>query len=67
MAERIFQGKCRYCGVTGPVRYMKVKLDGLQVRYIKTGPWCVDEQACWDRRHNDVPKNQPTLEEMYGS
>ena len=60
----IIRAKCRYCGVNGNVRHMVISFpDG---RSRKTGPFCVDEQACWERRHKDVRKNLPKLEALYG-
>jgi hypothetical protein len=61
-ANPIFKGRCRYCGALGRVRYMVILANG---QWRKTGPFCNNERACWERRH---PPMQHTdgLEDIYG-
>jgi hypothetical protein len=57
---------CRYCGNDGrdgPLHYPTIEANGKTRR---VGPYCVDEQGCWDRRHKDVPKFKDKLEDIYG-
>jgi len=60
-ANPIFRGRCRYCGVTGYVRYMVILADG---EWRKTGPFCLDEETCWRRKHPPRPHGE-RLEDIY--
>lgn len=61
-ANPIFKGRCRYCTVTGQVRYMLIQLaDG---EWRKTGPFCADEDACWRHRHPPM-EHAERLEDIY--
>ncbi len=61
-ANPIFNARCRYCGTLGHVRYMVILANG---QSHKTGPFCVDEEACWRRRHPPTQHSE-RLEDIYG-
>lgn len=60
-ANPIFKGHCRYCGITGYVRYMVILADG---QWRRTGPFCLDEETCWRRKHPPRPYSE-RLEDIY--
>lgn len=58
----VFKGRCGYCGTLGQVRYMVMLTNG---QWRKTGPFCMDEGACWRRRHPPREYSE-RLEDIYG-
>lgn len=61
-ANPIFRSRCRYCGAVGWVRYMVILANG---QWRKTGPFCADEEACWQSRHPPT-RAAARLEDIHG-